>query len=607
MILLLAIVGVAIDKNVHIYQAHDNFRFITVNIHKTEFFMKNSNAVDDLGSALKASKRGFIAAGFFSLFINILMLTAPFYMLQVYDRVVTSRSLETLLFLTIIMVFLFGVLGVLEWVRSRILVRVSNQIDQFLSHRVYTAMFNAGVKIPNQRTSQPLNDLTSIRQFLTGNGLFAFFDAPWFPIYIALLFMFHTAFGWFALGAGAVLLIIAVLNERFTKKMLTEANGENIKAQNLASSNLRNAEVLHAMGMLPGIMGRWSDQHKTFLGKQTIASDRAGVFSNLSKVLRMIFQSSILGLGAYYVVINEMSPGMMIAGSILLGRALAPLDLLINSWSGFNNARSARTRLQELLTAFPEEDRNMSLPEPTGQVDAINLFVGPAGSRTPTLKGVNFEVYPGDLVGIIGPSAAGKSSLAKAILGIWPTLNGTLRIDGAEVQHYNRDEIGPHIGYLPQDIELFNGTVSENIARFGEVNSDLVVAAAKKAGVHEMILQLPDAYDTRIGVDSGALSGGQRQRVGLARALYGKPKVVVLDEPNSNLDELGEKALSETMQILKQEGVTTFVISHRTSILKSIDKLMVLKEGQMQMFGPKEEVMQKLMSQKASEQTALRA
>ncbi|WP_417504252.1 type I secretion system permease/ATPase [Marinomonas gallaica] len=569
--------------------------------------MKNSKAVDDLGSALKASKRGFIAAGFFSLFINILMLTAPFYMLQVYDRVVTSRSLETLFFLTLIMIFLFGVLGVLEWVRSRILVRVSNQIDQFLSHRVYTAMFKAGVKTPNQRTAQPLSDLTSIRQFMTGNGLFAFFDAPWFPIYIALLFMFHPAFGWFALGAGAILLSLAILNEKFTKKMLTEANGENIKAQNLASSNLRNAEVLHAMGMLPGIMGRWSDQHKTFLGKQTIASDRAGVFSNLSKVLRMIFQSSILGLGAYYVVINEMSPGMMIAGSILLGRALAPLDLLINSWSGFNNARSARTRLQELLSSFPEEDRNMSLPEPTGRVDAINLFVGPAGSRTPTLKGVNFEVYPGDLVGIIGPSAAGKSSLAKAILGIWPTLNGTLRIDGAEVQHYNRDEIGPHIGYLPQDIELFNGTVSENIARFGEVDSDLVVAAAKKAGVHEMILQLPDAYDTRIGVDSGALSGGQRQRVGLARALYGTPKVIVLDEPNSNLDELGEKALSETMQILKQENVTTFVISHRTSILKSIDKLMVLKEGQMQMFGPKEEVMQKLMSQKTSEQTALRA
>ncbi|SBS25787.1 Type I secretion system ATP-binding protein PrsD [Marinomonas aquimarina] len=569
--------------------------------------MKNSNAVDDLGSALKASKRGFMAAGFFSLFINILMLTAPFYMLQVYDRVVTSRSLETLLFLTLIMVFLFGVLGVLEWVRSRILVRVSNQIDQFLSHRVYGAMFDAGVKLPNRRTAQPLNDLTSIRQFLTGNGLFAFFDAPWFPIYIGILFLFHPAFGWFALGAGAILFGIAILNEKLTKKALTEANGENMKAQNLASSNLRNSEVLHAMGMLPGIMGRWSKQHKAFLHKQTEASDKAGVFANLSKVLRMIFQSAILGLGAYYVVLNEMSPGMMIAGSILMGRALAPLDLLINSWSGFNNARTARTRLQELLNAFPQEDRNMSLPNPEGQLTAVNLFVGPPNSRTPTLKGVNFNVAPGDLVGIIGPSAAGKSTLAKAILGIWPTMNGTLRIDGAEVQHYNRDEIGPYIGYLPQDIELFEGTVSENIARFANLDADKVVTAAKKAGVHEMILQLPDAYDTRIGVDSGALSGGQRQRIGLARALYGEPKVVVLDEPNSNLDEQGEKALGETMQILKQESVTTFVISHRTSILKSIDKLMVLKEGQMQMFGPKEEVMQKLMQQKAQEQTALRA
>lgn len=570
--------------------------------------MKNSNVVDDLGSALKASKRGFIAAGCFSFFINILMLTAPLYMLQVYDRVVASRSLETLLFLTLIMIFMFAVLGVLEWVRSRILVRVSNQIDQFLSQRVYTAMFNAGVKVPNKRTAQPLNDLTSIRQFMTGNGLFAFFDAPWFPIYIGLLFLFHPAFGWFAIGAGVILLTIAVLNEKFTKKMLTEANGENIKAQNLASSNLRNAEVLHAMGMLPGIMSRWSKQHKTFLQKQTVASDRAGVFSNMSKVLRMIFQSSILGLGAYYVVINEMSPGMMIAGSILLGRALAPLDLLINSWSGFNNARSARARLQELLQAFPAEERNMSLPKPEGQVQATNLFVGPPESRTPTLKGVNFDVQPGELVGIIGPSAAGKSSLAKAILGVWPTLNGSLRIDDAEVQHYNRDEIGPHIGYLPQDIELFDGTISENIARFGDVDPELVVQAAKKAGVHEMILQLADAYDTRISVDSGALSGGQRQRIGLARALYGTPKVVVLDEPNSNLDEQGEKALSDTMQVLKQEGVSTFVISHRTSILKSIDKLMVLKEGQMQMFGPKEEVMQKLMAQKASDKTtALKA
>jgi ATP-binding cassette subfamily C protein EexD len=361
------------------------------------------------------------------------------------------------------------------------------------------------------------------------------------------------------------------------------------------------------MGMLPNIMGRWKDQHKAFLAKQTDASDRAGVFSNLSKVLRMIFQSSILGLGAYFVVQNEMSPGMMIAGSILLGRALAPLDLLINSWSGFNNARAARGRLDELLAEFPQEDRNMTLPKPAGEVQAENLFVAPPGSKAATIKSMSFKVQPGESVGIIGPSAAGKSTLAKAILGIWPTLNGSLRIDGAEVQHYNRDEIGPHIGYLPQDIELFNGTVSENIARFTNVDPDKVVAAAKKAGVHELILQLPDAYDTKIGVDSGALSGGQRQRIGLARALYDNPQIVVLDEPNSNLDEQGEFALSLTINILKQEKITTFVISHRTSILKSIDKLMVLREGQLQLFGPKDEVMQKLVSQKAAEDNAKRA
>ena len=562
---------------------------------------KKKTGEDDLVKALRSSSRGFFAAGFFSFFINILMLTAPLYMLQVYDRVVTSRSLETLLFLTLIMIFMFGVLGVLEWVRSRILVRVSNQLDQYMRHRVYTSMFDAGVKMPSRRTAQPLADLNSIRQFMTGNGLFAFFDAPWFPVYIGLLFVFHPAFGFFALGAGFILVIIAVLNEKMTKAMLSEANGENVKAQGLANNNLRNAEVLHAMGMLPSIMGRWTHQHKAFLEKQTRASDRAGVFSNMSKVLRMIFQSAILGLGAYYVVKNEMTPGMMIAGSILLGRALAPLDLMIGSWSGFNNARAARGRLRDLLDESPVDERNMTLPVPEGRVIAENLFVAPPQTKLATLKQVNFVVDPGELVGVIGPSAAGKSTLARAILGIWPSTNGTLRIDGAEVQHYNRDEIGPHIGYLPQDIELFDGTVSENIARFGGVDPDKVVLAAQKAGVHDLILQLPDAYDTKIGVDSGALSGGQRQRIGLARALYDSPKVVVLDEPNSNLDEQGEQALSLTMAKLKEENVTAFVISHRTSILKSIDKLMVLKDGQLQFFGPKDEVMQQLMAQKAAE------
>ncbi len=561
--------------------------------------MNSPDVTNDLKNALKASKRGFIAAGFFSLFVNLLMLTAPLYMLQVYDRVVTSRSLETLLFLTLIMVFMFGVMGCMEWVRSRVLVRVSNQMDGYLSQRVYTAMFELGVKAPDQRTSQPLSDFTTLRQFMTGNGLFAFFDAPWLPVYIGLLFLFHPAFGWFAIGAAIILLCVAVANEKTTKKVLAEANGENVKAQGLATSNLRNSEVLHAMGMLPNIMGRWYQQHQTFLGKQTVASDKAGIFANISKILRMVFQSLILGLGAYYVVLNEMSPGMMIAGSILMGRALAPLDLLIGSWSGFNNARAAYGRLDKILTVIPAKERKMSLPQPAGEVIVEGLVVVPPGAKKPTLKGVTFAVRPGEHIGIVGPSAAGKSTLARAILGVWPISNGAVRLDGAEIQHYNRDELGPYIGYLPQDIELFNGTVAENISRFEEPDAEKVVQAAKKAGVHEMILRLPEAYDTVIGVDSGALSGGQRQRIGLARALYGDPKMIVLDEPNSNLDELGEMALAQTMEQLKDEGVTVFVISHRVSILRNISKLLVMKEGQVDMFGARDDVMAALTKQKA--------
>jgi ATP-binding cassette subfamily C protein EexD len=563
--------------------------------------MSNTTTSNDLTAALKASKRGFIAAGFFSLFINLLMLTAPLYMLQVYDRVVASRSLDTLLYLTILMVFMFSIMGTLEWVRSRILVRVSNQMDQYLSRRVYSAMFELGIRSPNQRTSQPLSDLTSLRQFMTGNGLFAFFDVPWLPIYIGILFIFHPAFGWFAIGAATILLCVAILNERGTRKVLMEANGENVKAQALATSNLRNSEAMHAMGMLPSIMGRWYNQHQLFLQKQTIASDKAGIFSNLSKVLRMVFQSLILGLGAYYVVLNEMSPGMMIAGSILMGRALAPLDLLIGSWAGFNNARAAHGRLNEVLTLIPANKRSMSLPTPQGRLDIENLVVIPPASKSPALRGINIQVLPGEQIGIVGPSAAGKSTLARAILGLWPSSNGAVRIDGAEVQHYNQDELGPYIGYLPQDIELFNGTVSENIARFGDLDPDKVVIAAKKAGVHELILRLPNAYDTPIGSDSGALSGGQRQRIGLARALYNSPKIIVLDEPNSNLDELGEVALAQTMKILKADGATVLVISHRTSILRNIDKLLVLNEGQVLTFGPKEEVMKQLAQQKAEQ------
>ena len=559
--------------------------------------MKPTPLATDLKDALKASKDSFLAAGVFSLFINLLMLTAPLYMLQVYDRVVTSRSTETLFFLTLLMVFLFGLMGLLEWVRARLLVRVGNQLQNKLSTRIYSAMFEQGVKKPEHRNAQALNDMTTVRQFMTGNGLFAFFDAPWLPIYIGILFLFHPAFGVFSIAAALILLVVAILNERSTKKALSEASNLNINAQNLANSNLNNTEVLHAMGMLPGIRGRWNEKHQKFLAKQTEASDKAGIYTNLSKVLRMIFQSLILGLGAWYVVQNEMSPGMMIAGSILMGRALAPLDLIINTWGGFNNARSAYGRLNELLNDNPATQEHMSLPDPQGQVTTEGLVVYPPGGKTPSVHNINLLLPPGTHLAIVGPSAAGKSSLARALLGLWPAAAGVVRIDSAQIEHYNRDELGPHLGYLPQDIELFDGTVAENIARFSQVDPNQVVQAAKKAGVHELILKLANGYDTHIGSTQGALSGGQRQRIGLARALYGNPKVIVLDEPNSNLDEQGEQALATAMQQLHEEGVTVILVSHRPALLRHVDQILVMREGTAQMYGERDDVLKALTQQ----------
>lgn len=545
----------------------------------------------DLQRALKACKGSFVSVGFFSMFVNLLMLVPPMYMLQVYDRVLTTQSIDTLLMLTLVVVFFFMVMGGLELVRSRMLVRVGNRLDTAINERLYGAMFRRSLMVQGSHSAQPLNDLTSLRQFLTGNGLFAFFDAPWVPVYLGVLFLFHPWLGVFATCAGIILLILAIANEKSTKKLLAEASGEQIQAQSLANSNLRNAEVLHAMGMLPGIMGRWSQRHHEYLSKQSQASDRAGVLTNMSKVLRLLFQSMILGLGAFLVLQGDMTPGMMIAGSIIMGRALAPIDQMIGGWKGFVNARGSYERLNELLTLIPAEEKRMTLPSPRGDISVEGVAAAPPGVRMATIRGINFSAQKGEHIGVIGPSAAGKSTLARVLLGIWPSQVGDVRLDGGVITQYNRDEIGPYIGYLPQDIELFDGSVSENIARFGQVDADKVVAAARKAGVHEMILELPNGYDTVISSTSGALSGGQRQRVGLARAVYGNPVLVVLDEPNANLDEAGERALSKAIQQLKDEGTTLFVISHRTSILKSMDKLLVMKEGQVSMFGPRDEVL----------------
>lgn len=549
----------------------------------------------DLQAALAACKGSFISVGFFSLFVNFLMLVPSFYMLQVYDRVIGSGSESTLVMLTLILILLLATMGALEWVRSRIMVRISTRLDTLLGGRLYDASFKQALYSGGMNASaQPLNDMTGLRQFLTGNGLFAFFDAPWLPVYLAVMFMFHPWFGWFAVLCALVLIALAWANERLTNQSLKDANKENIAATAFTNKNLRNAEVVESMGMLPQLRRRWQEKNNRVLELQGVASDRAGSITAISKTTRMLVQSLILGLGTYLALEQEISPGLMIAGSILLGRALAPIDLMIGSWKGFSAARGQYERLNELLAKIAAEPDRMSLPAPQGELSAESLMVTPPGSQQPVIRGVSFRVAAGESVGIIGPSGAGKSTLARALLGIWPASHGKVRLDGADVFTWKRDELGPYIGYLPQDIELFEGSISENIARFGEVDPVAVVEAAKLAGVHELILRLPQGYDTVIGASGGGLSGGQRQRIGLARAVYGQPKLIVLDEPNSNLDDQGERALALAMQQLKAAGTTLFVITHRTSVLGAVDKLMVLRDGALAMFGPRDQVLVEL-------------
>jgi len=551
----------------------------------------NHRPDDELRSALKASRNSFFFAGFFSLFINLLMLVPAIYMLQVYDRVLASSSESTLLMLTILVVGLFAVMGLLEVMRSRILVRVSARLDMLLNPRLFTAMFDAKLRDGRGAGAQPIEDLTNLRQFLTGNGLFAFFDVPWMPVYIFVLFIMHPWLGWFAIGGAVLLFSLATANELITRQPLGKANGLAVAARSYLGGNLRNAEALEAMGMLERVHGRWFGRHREVLRLQALASDRAALLANASKVMRITLQSLILGMGAYLVIQQEFTPGIMIAGSIVLGRALAPVDQLIGGWKGFLAARSAYKRLHDILAAIPKRPRFMSLPAPDGGLTVEGVLAAPPGSNVPVLRGVQFEIAPGEIVGVIGPSAAGKSTLARVMLGVWPVAAGKVRLSGADIGHWNRDELGPYVGYLPQDVELFDGTVSENIARFGEVDPEQVVAAAQRAQVHDMILRLPKGYDTPIGEGGAVLSGGQRQRIGLARALYGKPVLVVLDEPNSNLDDQGEAALVRAIAQLKADAATVIIITHRPSVLSSVDKILVLREGSVEMFGPRDQVL----------------
>ncbi|WP_434570109.1 type I secretion system permease/ATPase [Pseudomonas sp. Z3-6] len=555
----------------------------------------SAHARTELEGALAVCKGSFLSVGFFSFFVNLLMLVPSFYMLQVYDRAVGSASVSTLLMLTLIMLLLMITMGGLEWVRSRIMVRISTRLDTLLSQRLFDASFKQALNTSGlNATAQPLSDLNGLRQFLTGNGLFAFFDVPWIPIYLAVMFMFHPWYGWMGIVSAVLLGALAFANEKLTHAPLQAANREQMAATALTHKSLRNAEVVESMGMLASLRQHWSGRTHKILALQSLASDRAATMTSVSRTFRQIVQSLVLGLGAYLTINHEISSGLMIAGSILLGRALAPIDQLIGVWKGFLGARSQYARLHELLLKVAAEPERMPLPAPEGAIRVEGLSAGAPDARKPIIRGVNFQVSAGEVVGIIGPSGAGKSTLARALLGVWPSLAGTVRLDGADISQWRREELGQYIGYLPQDIELFEGSISQNISRFGTVNAPAVVAAARMAGVHELILQLPDGYDTLIGANGGGLSGGQRQRIGLARALYGEPRLVVLDEPNSNLDDAGEKMLAEALQKLRQSRATVFVITHRSGVLAQVDKLLVLNQGELSLFGPRDQVLARL-------------
>lgn len=559
---------------------------------------------NELILAIRAHRTALLGVALFSGVINLLYLAPSIYMLQVYDRVLASRSEFTLVVLTLLIIGLYAVMAFLENFRSAVLIRVGNALDEVLSKRVFTAAFERNLRMGSGNAAQAMSDLTQLRQFATSNGLFAFLDAPWFPIYLIVIYFFHPWLGAFSLVAAILLAAMTVISDRSSKAPLAESNQAAIAANQYVNSNLRNAEVIEAMGMLPNLMRRWYQLQSKMLERQSFASDRAGTTVAVTKMIRLTLQSGILGFGAYLVLEGQATAGIMIAASILMGRALAPVELLIGSWKGFVGAKASYQRLVELLNEHPVREIGMPLPRPQGVLVAENVYVTPPRAQAAVLKGLNFSFGPGEIIGIIGPSASGKSTLARAMVGIWPAQVGKVRLDGVDIFQWNKFEVGPAIGYLPQDVELFDGTLAENICRFGDIDSEKVIAAARACGLHDMILHFPKGYDTRIGEAGGALSGGQRQRIALARAIYDTPAFIVLDEPNSNLDDLGEAALVNAVLEMKRRGSTVVLITHRTSVLRAVDKLMLLRDGQMQMFGPRDEVLNALAQ--ANQQLAQR-
>jgi len=543
-------------------------------------------------SILYRYRKGLYVIGGFSMLTNALMLVAPIYMLQIYDRVLTSASWETLVALTIVAVFLLFMFMILDWVRQRLMARIGQALSMDVADDTLKGVFRARCQQAEYGNGQPVRDLEIVRQFLCGTPIFAFFDAPWVPFFIAIVFMVHPILGYFALAGAVMLFMMAILTEVTSARQVKKASGESIDAQRFVLASLHQAEVLDAMGMFERMRKRWRQSYDGVIAWHAEAGDRVSMLLAASKGIRQILQVGILGTGAYLVLLEAVTPGMMIGASIIMGRALAPIEMAISAWRGFVIARQSAKRLTNLLNDFPVDDTDsIALPKPVGHVEVERLFVAPPGVQIPVLQGLNFSLQAGTLTGIVGSSGSGKSTLARALVGVWSPASGAVRLDGADITTWPEEIRFKHIGYLPQEVILFSGTIAENIARMGEVDDDKVIAAARLAGCHDMIMRFPQHYMTPVLANGMSLSAGQRQRVALARALYDDPIYVILDEPDSNLDTHGNQALIDVLRHLKARGTTVVLITHSRAPLELMDRVLALREGMLVAEGPLQQVL----------------
>jgi len=554
------------------------------------------NTGSELSTALAACRSAFLGVALFSALLNVLYLTGSFYMLEVYDRVLPSRSLPTLVGITLLALLLFVFQGLFDIVRSRILVRIGRGLDEAVNERVYDVLVKLPLRTSSAHGLQPLRDLDQVRSFLSSVGPAALFDLPWMPLYLGICYLFHPWIGIAATAGGLILIAVTLLTEFLTRTPAAEAATLAGNRTSLAEAGRRNAEAVQAMGMAGRLGARWRQSNRDYLAAHQRTADIAAGLGGLSKVLRMALQSGVLGIGAWLVINQQATAGIIIASSILTSRALAPIELAIAHWRGFVAARQSWRRLDTLLGKAPADPPRLVLPKPVHSLAVETVSIVPPGTQRVVVQDMAFQLKAGQGLGIIGPSASGKSSLARAIVGVWSAVRGKIRLDGAALDQWSAQALGPHIGYLPQDMELFAGTVAENIARFEpQAPSEQVIAAATAAGVHELILGLTEGYETQIGEAGAALSAGQRQRIGLARALYGEPFLVVLDEPNANLDHEGEEALARAILGVRARGGIAIVIAHRPSALAGVDSLLVMRAGRLESFGPKETVLKQTL------------